>query len=97
MPDMSLRPPPKTKGAAAKRAIMASRNFKASLRAVYEEIFTTEKALVREGVLRGLKAAPPHSAPYYRLAAELLDRLEKVETRPVEVKIVQSFSPDPTS
>ena len=43
------------------------------MRAVFEDIATTEPETIRDAILRGLKAHPPKSLPYLQLAALYLD------------------------
>ena len=46
---------------------------KASVRAVFQDIVATEPALIREAILKGLRAAPPRSFAYLQLCAAYLD------------------------
>jgi cystathionine beta-lyase family protein involved in aluminum resistance len=49
------------------------RTVKASVRAVFADIVATEPALIREAILKGLRAAPPKSFAYLQLCAAYVD------------------------
>ena len=48
-------------------------NVKASLKRVFEEVASTDPALIRRAVLAGVRAKPPKSFPYVQLLAHYLD------------------------
>jgi hypothetical protein len=54
------------------------RSFKASLKAVYEQVLTEDPDLIKNAVVRGLMARKPKEAfPYVRIFAELGHELKQ--------------------
>jgi hypothetical protein len=54
------------------------RTFKASIKAVFEELLTSDPAIIREAVRRGLTCRKPKDAfPYVRIYAELSGELKQ--------------------
>lgn len=49
------------------------RSVKASIRAIYEEVATNEPKLIREAVIKGLKARAPASAHYLKMLSDSID------------------------
>ncbi len=49
------------------------RTFKASMRAIFEEVAATHPHTLRDAVTKGLTAPPPKSYPYLQLLAHYLD------------------------
>lgn len=49
------------------------RSVKASIRAVLEDVISSEPGLIRDAIMRGLRAAPPRSFQYVQLAAHYVD------------------------
>jgi hypothetical protein len=49
------------------------RSFKASVRAIFEDIASMKPKVIRNAIVEGLKAPPPKSFPYLQLAATYLD------------------------
>jgi len=67
---------PKGKPKGAKDRI--PRAFKASIKAVFDELLTTDPTIVREAVRRGLISRKPKDAfPYVRIYAELSGELKQ--------------------
>lgn len=55
------------------------RSFKASLRAVYDEVLSEDPDILKAAVIRGLRARKPKEAfPYVRIFAELQGELKHV-------------------
>lgn len=49
------------------------RRVKASIRTVLQDIVTDDPALIRDAIVKGLRAPPPKSFPYLQLAAAYVD------------------------
>jgi hypothetical protein len=49
------------------------RTFKASVRAIFEEVAATHPQMLRDAVTKGLAAPPPKSYPYLQLLAHYVD------------------------
>jgi len=49
------------------------RSFKASIKAVFADVASTDPALITRAIRKGLAAAPPKSFPYLQLAAYYID------------------------
>lgn len=49
------------------------RSVKASIAAIYEEVASDNPEIIRDAIVRGLKAPPPKSFPYVNLGALYLD------------------------
>ncbi len=49
------------------------RTFAASVRAVYAEVASTKRKVIRRAIIEGLEAPPPKSFPYLQLGALYLD------------------------
>jgi len=64
------------------------RTFKASVKAIYEEIASNDPGIIRRAIVRGLSAPPPKSFPYVQLGAHYLDG------KPTEPKEPDQFEED---